>query len=653
MPKLTMQSIADLTHVRREVVSMWRKRSAGTEHPFPPSLSEGELLFEAGQVASWLEATGRGNNPEAALEVLLYSSQFEELLEDLEAASILLLVHDLVGGPLADVAAEDVFTATAHHEDGALIPRDRLAELFGRSALVHAIDELAEAAFSGRRLLDRLISTFTRPSGPWAAEALTAAGGAAVVEILHGLLEQLPRRLDPQAEGGLLLATALAAALDEDALPTFGVDAADTTEPVSRAAVRLLAAHAGPAAVGERSATTAEPHLALFQQQSVDYPHDFFDQVESVLLDLGPLDVAVIIGPSELLVEGIADEPARDARDGLLRPTPETPAPLRYVARLPKGLSRFGGRRRLAMWVFGTADAHAGTEWTVYGEHADTPLDASSRAAIAADVAAALTGGTALTAHAFLHSTRLATDALLRRRDLVLTPFSRPTRSGGESLARLWELDDGILAQTLTAHATGEDGIDPTIAWNDALNGLAREIRGTRLPAEVIGAPAPGSVAMIGPDEVRDPQLLGDRAIDRLVLENVASRSTFTAPGDVVFTAEGGAAAFVDIAGGHVLLAPARALRCLPDARKDRGLHPQAIAADIARQRGRDRRTWRLRTVPIEAVPALDAAAQQLQSRRADLHRQLSTLDQLEDELIHAVAAGTLAATVTTPKKEN
>ena len=172
MPKLTMQSIADLTHVRREVVSMWRKRSAGTEHPFPPSLLPGRTpLRKAGQVASWLEATGRGNNPEAALEVLLYSSQFEELLEDLEVASILLLVHDLVGGPLADVAAEDVFTATAHHEDGALIPRDRLAELFGRSALVHAIDELAEAAFSGRRLLDRLISTFTRPSGPWAAGA--------------------------------------------------------------------------------------------------------------------------------------------------------------------------------------------------------------------------------------------------------------------------------------------------------------------------------------------------------------------------------------------------------------------------------------------------------------------------------------------------
>ena len=653
MPTMTMQSIAELTHVQREVVSMWRTRAVGTPHPFPPTLSADGLLFDAETVAAWLEATGRGNNPEAPLEALLYSSQFEELLGDLEAASTLLLVHDLAGGPLADVTAQDVIAATAHHEVGALIPSDHLAELLGRSALVHAIDELAEAAFSGGRLLDRLISTFTRPSGPWAAEALTPPGTAVVVEILHGLLEQMPRRLDPQGEGGLLLATALALALDEDTQPTFGVEAADMTEPVSRAAARMLAAHAGPDAVTERSGATVEPHLALLQQQSVDDPYGFFDTVESVLLDLGPLDVAVIIGPSELLVEGIADASAHAARDRLLLPTPENPAPLRYAARLSKGLSRFGGRRRLAMWVFGTAETHAGTEWTVYGEHADTPLDASSRAAIAADVAAALTGGTALTAHAFLHSTRLATDALLRRRDFVLTPFARPARSGGESLARLWELDDGILAQAVTAHATGEDGIDPTIAWRDALGGLAREIRGTRLPAEAIGAPAPGSVAVIGPDEVRDPQLLGRRMIDRLVLEKVANRATLTAPGDVVFTAEGGAAAFVDIAGGHVLHAPARALRCLPNGQRDRVLHPQAVAADIARQAGRDRRTWRLRTVPSESVPALDAAAQQLQSRRADLHRQLSTLDQLEDELIQAVAAGTLAATVTTPTKEN
>ena len=651
MPTLTMQSIADLTQVRREVVSMWRTRSAGSEHPFPPSLSSQELVFEAGQVAAWLEATGRGNNPDAPLEVLLHSSQFDELLEDLEASSTLLLIHDLVGGPLSALSTEEVLAATAPLDLGGLVPPGRLTDLLLRSGLVRTIDELAEAAFSGRGLLDRLVSCFIRPHGPWAAVALTPAGTAMLVEIVRGLLEHAHFRIDPHGSGGLLLATALAAVLEDHAQPSLGLAEVDAEDPVSRAAVRMLAAHAGPDAVGAPDPGT--PHLALLLSQRVEDPLAFVDQIESVLLDLGPQDAAVVVGPSALLVEAIADEHVRTARDCLLLPTPEDPAPLRYAARLPKGLSRFGGRRRLAMWVFGTALPHAGTDWTVYGEHADTPLEASAYAALTADVAAALTGGTALTAHAFLRSTRLATSALLRRREFVLTPFSRPSRGGGESLARLWELDDGLLEQTLTVQATGEDGTDPTISWADALDGLAREIRGARLPAEAIGAPAPGSVGVIGPEEVRAPERLGARAIDRLLLEQVTARSTLTAPGDVVFTAEGGAAALVDTAGGHVLQAPARVLRCRTDARRDRLLHPSAVAADIARQTGRDRRTWRLRTVPDDAVPALDAAAQRVQERRAHLHRQLSRLDRLEDELIQAVAAGTLTATLTTLTKEN
>ena len=460
MPTLTMQSIADLTQVLREVVSMWRTRSAGSEHPFPPSLSSRELVFEAGQVAAWLEATGRGNNPDAPLEVLLHSSQFDELLEDLDASSTLLLIHDLVGGPLSALSVDEVLAATAPLDLGGLLPPGRLTDLLMRSGLVRTVDELAEAAFSGRGLLDRLVSCFTRPHGLWAADALTPAGTAMLVELVRGLLEHAHFRIDPHGSGGLLLATALAAELEDHAQPSLGLAEVDAEDPVARAAMRMLAAHAGPDAVGAPDPGT--PHLAMLLSQRVEDPHAFFDQIESVLLDLGPQDAAVVVGPSTLLVEAIADEHVREARDRLLLPTAEDPAPLRYAARLPKGLSRFGGRRRLAIWVFGTALPHAGTDWTVYGEHADTPLEPSSYAALTADVAAALTGGTALTAHAFLRSTRMATSALLRRRELVLTPFSRLSRSGGESLARLWELDDGLLEQTLTVQATDEGGTDPT-----------------------------------------------------------------------------------------------------------------------------------------------------------------------------------------------
>lgn len=653
MPTMTMQSIADLTHVQRGVVSTWRARSVGTPHAFPTSVSEDELLFDAQEIADWLEVTGRGNNPEAPLEVLLHSSRFEELAADSETASILFLLHDLSGGPLREARATGGPNLIASRVHELLTPDSQVADLLAQEELVDAVDELAEAAFSGRALLDRLVTTFARSRGPWAHNALTPAGTALIVEILSGLLETAPRRLDPQGAGGLLLAAELARALADEEQPFYGVDPVGATNAEARAALRMIAAHAGTDRISERTDLPGEPHLALMHNQQVEDAEDFYERIDSMLLDLGPSDIALVLGPAGLLLDPLRDETLRSVRSRLLLPRPESPAPLRYAARLPKGLSRFGGRRRLALWVFGTAVPHAGTEWTVYGEHADTALADSSRTAIAADIAAALDGGTALTAHAFLTSTRLATGALLRRRDLRLSPQAGPAREGGESLARLWELDDGTLSQNIALRAIDEDGVEPTLSWAEALGAMAREIRGTRLPAQVIGAPAPGSVTVVGPQEVRDPDLLGSRAVDRLVLEKAVGRSILTLPGDVVFTAEGGAAALVDTLGGHVLQAPARVLRCRADARAPRVLHPRVVAADIAGQEGRDRRTWRLRTVPAEAVPALDAVGPLLDDRRAELRRRLDSLDQLEDELIQAVAAGTLAATLTTPMKEN
>ncbi|WP_140398416.1 hypothetical protein [Brachybacterium massiliense] len=653
MPTLTMQSIAELTRVQRGVVSMWRTRAAGTPHPFPPSLSEDELLFDAEQIASWLEVTGKGNNADAPLEVLLHSSMFEEMRGDPEAASILSLLHELVGGPLAEIQLGDVREVLTHHALDLLVNQEHLEELWAQPELLSTVDELAEAAFSGRALLERLVDAFSRPGGAWAPSALTAPGIALVVDLLRTLLELAPRRLDLQGSGALQIATELARVLGDKDQPRFGTELSPDMSMETRAALRMLAAHAGPDHVVDPTDWLDEPHLALYYDQAAGDPMAFFDHVEAMLLDLGHANIAMVIGPSKLVLDPLRDESLRAARTRLLLPRSESPAPLRYAARLPKGLSRFGGRRRLGLWVFGTAAPHAGTDWTVYGEHADTSLDASSRAAIAADVAAALAGGTSLTAHAFLTGTRVATGALLRRRDLLVSPLAEPTRSGGESLARLWELDDGALSQTLALRATEENRTDPSLPWAQALNGLAREVRGTRLPSQVIGAPAAGSVTVIGPEEVRDPSRLGQRAADRLVLEQTVPRSILTLPGDVVFTAEGGAAAVVDTAGGHLLQAPARVLRCRPAVHATRVLHPRVVAADIAAQEGRDRRTWRLRTIPAEALPALDAVGPLLEDRRAELRRRLDSLDQLEDELIQAVAAGTLAATLITPEKEN
>jgi hypothetical protein len=54
--RMTLSDVAALAQVQRPVVSMWRKRSAASAHPFPQpaALDGGRELFDADQVgAGW------------------------------------------------------------------------------------------------------------------------------------------------------------------------------------------------------------------------------------------------------------------------------------------------------------------------------------------------------------------------------------------------------------------------------------------------------------------------------------------------------------------------------------------------------------------------------------------------------------------------
>src|SRR5699024_1474259 len=66
-----MSDIADIARVRREVVTMWRKRPAPSGHPFPEPIAEmhGEQWFDADAIGDYLAGTGRGNNPTAADDI--------------------------------------------------------------------------------------------------------------------------------------------------------------------------------------------------------------------------------------------------------------------------------------------------------------------------------------------------------------------------------------------------------------------------------------------------------------------------------------------------------------------------------------------------------------------------------------------------------
>jgi hypothetical protein len=376
--------------------------------------------------------------------------------------------------------------------------------------------------------------------------------------------------------------------------------------------------------------------LHVLQWQDVATAAEFFDCVEDLLVDMGARDALIVVGPAHLMTDYAGDR----GRRRLLVPSGSYTAPLRYVARLPKGLSRFGGRRRLALWVFGKPPS----TWTVVGSHSDTRTDFAARDAIAADVAAAISDISDVHAHAFRSSTVLESSRFLRRTALIAPIATSMPVDGGERLAHVWELDRGFLNDIDVSAAPARSA---HIGLAQATRELGRDLAGARILSEYIGTPESGSAVVIGPQEVRDPTLIGRRGINRVTLEEVAPRARFTDPGDVIYVAPGGPAAIVDHDGGHVVAAPARIFRCRDAESDDRQLLPAVVAADIAAQPGSDRGTWRLRTVPVEVVAAFTEIARRTGSRRRRLLDDLGDLDAFEAEMIDGLSAGSLTAAIT------
>jgi hypothetical protein len=639
---LTMQGIAELAQVQRPVVSMWRARFAASDFPFPAPEQEYPLRFDAGKVARWLQDTGHGKNVDVQGESPLHSSALECVTQNLDGASALLLLQQLRGEPLTELDPVDAVLTLEAHEVDSVLDASTARDALDDNELREAVDELAEAAFSGCRVLDRLVGTFVAPGGPWANEALTSAGEDLLGTVIAEVQRAEPRSIVPAGPGGLLLASTLAKHVGEQDHWTLSYRDRAFDLPCARAAWRRLAAHGFPIERhdllgGAKSSPSGVLHL--LQWQDVATAAEFFGCIEDLLVEMSERDALIVVGPAHLMTDRQGDP----GRRRLLVPSESYTAPLRYVARLPKGLSRFGGRRRLALWVFGQPSSTG----TVVGSHSDTRTDVAARDAIAADVAAAISAIRDVHAHAFHSSTVLESSRFLRQTALIAPVARGVPVDGGERLARVWEFDRGFLERIDVSAAPARPA---HIGLAQATRELGRDLAGARIPSEHIDTPESGRAIVIGPEEVRNPTLIGGRGIDRLTLEEVAPRARLTDPGDVIYVALGGPAAIVDYHGGHVVAAPARIFRCGDAESDDRQLVPAVVAADIAAQPGSDRDTWRLRTVPVGAVAAFTEIIRRTDHRRRRLIDELRGLDAFEAEIIDGLSAGSLTAAITQSK---
>ena len=163
--RLGLSDVAQLAHVQRPVVSMWRARSAGSDRPFPPPIdtARGQEWFDGTEVVEWLIATGRGNNPSTRDDLAAYASlvggspQGDEVV--FNGLTALLCLSAITGRPLGSISRDDLIDLADEvdpDDDFLFSEMDALAARL--VPLAHYTDLLVDAAFNAQAAFERLMA---------------------------------------------------------------------------------------------------------------------------------------------------------------------------------------------------------------------------------------------------------------------------------------------------------------------------------------------------------------------------------------------------------------------------------------------------------------------------------------------------------------
>lgn len=683
---LTLADISVLARVQRPVVSMWRKRASPSDHPFPePVIVDGrQALFDSAAVVDWLEATSRGNNPEARAEVALHAATTLRVEEDaarLDDLSVLLTLkaitgiqaHGLSSLVLADLADDadpfDLFLFTEVDSRG--------PELRAQAAVA---DDVASAGFTPAAALEALFRQRQRLD--FSAHARTELSGA-TGERLAALVAAVIKGSETSGLAapcsGSDLLVPLARSLDAGLLPLLQVP--QPRDAVERLELRRLAA-AGwelvPGAPeaddeGEKRPTTAVVVLPTPFQPNVT-SLEVIETVDNVAMTLGPGDSAVVVAPASALVGSTGDRAAVELRAKLLRT-----GRVRAILRLPAGGLVAQPRVALGVWLLSAPAPSVRLEdrWVGLADLTREALDGREADDLLTDVLACLGDSSAVRAHAF-RFLRLARVPELAASDGSLLYVGRPATGLGRvdlahSRLRVQLLVEGLAQSAKHDPVTEFQQLEiAAAAGNPALgsaagrarlwtlgelvtSGMVRVLPGTRMRREHVlqRADALGSVStVIGPQEVHSGSS-GDAVVDRFLFATSYPRAQLTQPGDVIACLTGARGALVDDDGFSVALFPARVLRV--DTKAAPWLRPHLLAAAVrAAPLSTPWRVIRVPVVPPHGAPALDHALALLARARLDARRRLEQLDALADALVDGVAARAIDINfpASTPEKD-
>lgn len=685
---MTLGDIAVLARVQRPVVTMWRRRPHAQAGPFPTPVtrSRGQDCFDRATVVAWLEASGRGNNPEVRADAALHARPPVPTPAGRDLAEALLTVAAASGEPLGELDREDLLDLADEVD-----PDDRVAVREIQSATepelatsVTYVDALLGASFGPTDALGHLRCD---PSRFGLAPDATAPAPD-VVRLVGALARALA---DPhRATGPVPVADPTGCAADlvlgvlegreEDAhdgvlvRPVVGVDGPSRTD-ATRVAWRTLSIHG---VAPEPIDVDGEGHVDIAGAAVIvaRYPHPgapaltperLLEEVDDVLLQLKDEQRVVVLGPASILTDALGGLRAEQMRRRIL-----DTGRLRALVRLGRRSSPSAPQRRLALWVFGPKPPgnFRGEGRTAVADLAGLAL-AEVQEDLVSDVVAAVedrplpqVGGIDETqgrAHVFRVARYQRTFSVLARqgdlvpRDLHAVP---QTTRGHEGVTA------AVAVDAVTAPLTGvavrlrtEVGLPrgSVVTLRDLLDeGRLRFVAGTRLAHTEVLAPAEtvGGLTVVGVPELSGRVRPGERVVDHLAFTAAHPRATRTEAGDVVFCAGPTPGAWVDVRGGTVVEAPARALRVMPDDERPDRVVPRVLAADLARGRGSEWRAFPARLVPVVTADTLTEVLDSIALARDAAVRRADDLDHLTELLADGTVDGRLTAMMDSTEPE-
>lgn len=610
---LTMPDIAGLAAVSRPVVSMWRRRPTvrGERLPFPEPVAAtgGVERFDRDQIVEWLRRTGRGNNPEQALDAAAWAVPRGV---DREEVVALLCLRSLGGAEIAGTGQQALLRRARDVDPADDFLLREIREGRPTADTLGFVDDLAEASYGPGDALARLDAgplgraTGVRSLAPDALDLVRAVVGACRaglgtegVSLAHG--------------GDATLSMALAA--DFARLVVNGDGAAERR-------LRRRAMLSTIDVVAERTS----PLVVVASVTGSDIQRDL-DRVDELIVDLDEDDLAVIVGPACVLCDELRGD-TEVARAETLRH-----GNLVLAMRLARGLSREAHRQSLAIWV---CQGRRGAQSVRVADLASERTEEIELGDVAADVSAALAGNEG-------RSFRYA-----RRRDLSAVLAGGPVVPRGVRAVQMGTIEpssylDRVHAATLVTGeplpaydvlvgpAPGQMQLRRRSVAELCAAGQLRLRRGCRVRPE--HADPAGTVAVLSADHRDDGMRL-----DAFDASRLYPRAGRTEPGDVIFAEKPRPVARVDGRGGSLVASPSRILRLGPAA--PIGPHTLAAIINDVSPAASEWQTWSIPVLPAGEVERLEAALVATAAHADLVQRHRDAAQRLTTALIQGVAAG-------------